>query len=133
MTHEQRVSVEIGREAYLARIVAGGHEMVADEPTELGGQDRGATPYGLLLGAIGSCVAITVRMYADRKGWPLEGVRVELWHERRVPGDETIHMTLAFDGALSDEQRARLEVIAGKCPVKRTVTGELAVEMQFVE
>jgi putative redox protein len=132
MTHDERVSVEIGREAYVTRVVAGGHEMVADEPTELGGQDRGATPYGYLLGAIGSCVAITVRMYADRKEWPLDGVRVELRHERRKPGDETIYLDLSLDGDLSDEQRERLVEIAGRCPVKRTVTGELLVETNVV-
>jgi putative redox protein len=132
MTHDERVSVEIGREAYVTRVVAGGHEMVADEPRERGGQDRGATPYGYLLGSIGSCVAITVRMYADRKGWPLDGVRVELRHERRKPGDETIYLDLSLDGDLSDEQRERLVEIAGRCPVKRTVTGELLVETRVV-
>lgn len=81
-----------------------------------------------MLAAIGSCVAITVRMYADRKEWPLESLRAEVTHERRSPGDETIHLKLSFEGDLSDEQRARLEQIAGMCPVKRTVTGDLTVE-----
>jgi len=122
------VVVEIGRERYATRVVAGEHRLVADEPGELGGADSGPDPYGLLLAAIGSCVVITVRMYADRKDWPLEAVRAELTHERESPGDETVHLRLRFEGALSEEQKARLETIAGKCPVKRTVTGALAVE-----
>jgi len=128
MADTEAVIVEIGREAYTTSVKAGGHALTVDEPGDLGGGNRGPSPYGLLLGAIGSCVVITVRMYADRKGWALERVRAELTHERRSPGDETIHMSLRFDGDLDDDQRARLAVIAGKCPVKRTVTGDLAIE-----
>jgi putative redox protein len=132
MDDTERTIVEIGREAFTTRVQAGGHEVTVDEPGELGGGNRGVSPYGMLLGAIGSCVVITVKMYADRKGWALDGVRAELTHERRSPGDETIRMTLTFKGDLDESQRSRLEVIASKCPVKRTVTGDLTVETKVV-
>lgn len=131
MAIQGSVVVEIDRSRYATRVSAGRHSLTADEPGELGGSDSGPGPYDLLLSAIGSCTVISARMYADRKDWPLERVRAELWHERRSPGDETIHMRLSFEGALSDEQRARLGVIAGKCPVKRTVTGELSVDVEM--
>jgi putative redox protein len=116
-----------------------GRALVTDEPAELGGEGAGPDPYTLLLAALGSCVSMTLTMYARRKGWPLERVRVRL-RQRRVhardcaacgsDADDFIHhieRSVEFDGDLSEEQRARLQEIAHRCPVHRTLTSEVAV------
>lgn len=128
------VTVRLGSEKFRTRVSARQHEFFGDEPGDLGGADTGATPYEILLGAIGSCKAITARMYAERKGWSLEAVRVELEHDRPEGrgGPEIVRVKLAFDGDLDDEQRDRLLAIAEKCPVQKTVTGDLSVEAELV-
>ena len=120
-------------------VKANGHALVADEPPALGGTDAGPTPYDYLLTALGSCTAITVRMYADRKGWPLESVTVRVEHGRIHAEDcgecetesgriDRIGLELELEGPLDAEQRERLREIAGKCPVKRTLGSEVLVE-----
>lgn len=126
MSDHGPVTVRIGATPYLTSVRAGAHEIVADEPGELGGADEGPDPYGLLLASLGSCKAITVTMYARRKGWALEAVELEL-HHTREDGHERIDASIRFEGDLSDEQRERLTQIAGKCPVEKTITGELRV------
>ncbi len=133
-----RVHARIGHEPYRTDIQAGAHRLVADEPADLGGADMGPSPYDLLLAALGSCTAMTLRMYADRKGWPLEGVEVRLRHykvhardcaecESTVGKVDHIDRYIELHGALSDEQRARLVDIATRCPVNRTLTHEIKV------
>lgn len=126
----ESVTVSVGPQAFATLITARSHAVPADEPGELGGKDTGPMPYELLLGALGSCKAITMKMYADRKGWELESVRIELKHERPEgrTGPERITARIAIEGDLTDDQRARLLEIAEKCPVQRTITGELTVE-----
>jgi len=126
----ETITVELGNEPYRTRVTAGDHFYFVDEPGTLGGGDTAPDPYGMLLGSIGACKAITVRMYADRKGWPLESVRLDLEHSRPNGrgNPELIEISLSFTGDLSDEQRARLKEIANACPVQKTVTGELAIE-----
>jgi uncharacterized OsmC-like protein/alpha-beta hydrolase superfamily lysophospholipase len=119
-------------------IAAGGHRLVADEPAAIGGADSGPTPYDLLLAGLGACTAITVRMYADRKGWPLRRTTVRLRHRRIHARDcaacettlgqlDQIERELQFEGELTDEQRARLLDIAERCPVHRTLHSEVLV------
>ena len=109
-----------GTARFEQRIRVGHHELVADEPAALGGGDAGVTPYGLLLSSLAACTAITLRMYADRKGWELGTVRVDLVMTR--DGDvERIERTILVNPALTDEQRARLAEIAEKTPVTKTL------------
>jgi uncharacterized OsmC-like protein len=141
---DQQVVARIGREHYTVDLSAGGHSMVADEPERAGGKDQGANPYDYLLSGLGACIAITVRMYADRKEWPLESVTVSLTHEKVRAGEDEdsesesttidqIDCHIDVDGDLDDEQRGRLYEIAGKCPVHRTLTGTVRVNMDLVE
>lgn len=132
------VVVTAARGSLRAKIEAGGHVVIADEPRTLGGGDTGPTPYDLIAGALGACTAITVQMYAELKQWPLEQVTVSLVHGR-VHADDCrdekfvgkitrIEKTLTLVGpSLTEEQRARLAEIAERCPVERTLEGEIVV------
>lgn len=128
------VTVKIGKDQYRTEVNAGKHTYFADEPGSLGGTDSAPDPYQLLLGSLGACKAITVRMYADRKGWPLESIRLDLEHSRPEGRGkpERIEISLSFTGDLSDEQRARLKEIANACPVQKTILGELTID-SFLE
>lgn len=120
-------------------IMTNGYTLVADEPLSMGGTGAGPTPYDYLLAALGSCTAITVRMYADRKGWPLESVAVRLDHHRIHAKDceecetkegriDRIERELELTGPLKEQQRQRLLEIANRCPVHRTLESEVVVE-----
>lgn len=131
-SHGHSAVARIGRDRFHTDIVAGGHALVADEPLHLEGTDHGPTPYDLLLAGLGGCTAITIRMYADRKGWPLDAVQVRLHHEKVNPGEagceaigpgkvDLFRIEVGLEGDLSPEQQARLMEIADKCPVHRTL------------
>lgn len=116
------VVATIGTTDWATTVVAGRHSLVVDEPPALGGQDAGPAPYDLLLASLGGCTAITLRMYAERKGWPLTAVEVDLKHYRdgdRSHIDRVLHLT----GDLDDIQRARLADIAERTPVTLTLKG----------
>src|SRR4051812_48784973 len=100
---------------YAQQIRAGRHRFTSDEPKSSGGADTGPTPYSLLLASLGSCTSITLRMYAERKGWELGTVEIDLDFSRE-DGKDVIHRALRFSAALSEEQRARLMEIAEKTP-----------------
>ena len=107
-------------------IEIGTHKLRADEPGDKGGDDNGPEPHELLLAALGSCTAITLKVYAERKGWPLRDVHVKLTGGS-ADGKFSISRQLTIVGELDTEQRQRLVEIAGKCPVHRTLTGEIAI------
>ena len=111
------------------RVSAGGASFVADEPVEAGGLGSGPNPYDLLGAALGACTAMTLRLYAGRKGWPLDGVRVAVRHDptQSAPSD-LFTREIRLDGALDEAQRARLLQIAEHCPVHRTLTAGARIE-----
>ena len=120
-------------------VTANGYSMVVDEPAAFGGTDAGPTPYDYLLAALGSCTAMTVRMHADRKGWPLESVRVRMRHNKIHARDceecetengriDRIELELELEGPLDEQQRRRLGEIAEKCPIHRTLDSEVLIE-----
>jgi uncharacterized OsmC-like protein len=129
-----------GRFANLVRV--GRHRLLADEPLAAGGGDRGPSPYDYLLAALGTCTAMTLRVYAEQKKWPLAGVTVRL-NQQRIHAQDCAdcesgsgHVTaitreIALAGELSAEQRAKLLEIAEKCPVHRTLTGEIKIRTRL--
>jgi uncharacterized OsmC-like protein len=120
------------------------HTVIADELIQDGGTDNGPTPMEILLGTVGACVAVTTQAYAQRKGWPLEGVSVELEMERIMRQDylaytgeaafiHEIREHIEFEGPLTEEQRVRLMTIAGKCPVHLTLENPVFFTQQPAE
>jgi putative redox protein len=132
------VLVESASPEFLENVSVGRHRLQADEPLSAGGQDAAPSPYELLLAALGTCKAITARMYAKRKGWPLQGVQVKLSHTKVHAEDcadcertnslmDQIEVEIKFQGELSAEQRQVLLAITEKCPVHRTLTSDLQI------
>ena len=125
---------EAGSGTYTQQITLGHHRLVADEPPPIG-DGAGPTPYDLRLAGLGACTSMTVRMYADRKGWPLDRVRVTLRHSRIHAEDcaqcettkgwiDHLDLDVELAGDLDDTQRQRLLQIAERCPVHQTLTSE---------
>ena len=132
-------------EGFRTEIMAKRHPLIADEPASVGGTDTGPTPYDLLAAGLGACTGMTLRMYADRKGWPLEEVTVHLKHEKvhaddcehcEEEGDHQLdHMEriVEIEGDLDDEQRQKLLEIADKCPVHKTFDAGIHVATQLAD
>ena len=142
-----RVVTRTGRRVR-TEVQARGHTFVADEPIKAGGDDEGPTPYDLLNAALGACTGMTLRMYADRKQWPLEEVVVHLRHSKIHVADseadasddrkpaakiDQIEREIEVLGELDDTQRARLLEIANRCPVHRTLEGDIHVVSKLRE
>ncbi|WP_129663625.1 bifunctional alpha/beta hydrolase/OsmC family protein [Phytoactinopolyspora endophytica] len=138
------IVAETGTGTFTQRVQAGSHLLIADEPPAVGGDDLGPTPYGLLLASLGTCTSMTIRMYAQRKNWPLRSTTVTLRHSRIHAGDcencettsgmlDRITREIELDGDLSDEQRAKLLEIADKCPVHRTLRSEVVIDTVALE
>lgn len=118
------VSAHLAGTAYTTEISTGGHRMVVDEPAEHGGRDEGPRPHELLLGALASCIAITLKMYAGRKEWDTGEIRVDVSMARLQTGRDistNLEIEVDFEKELSPEQRERLLQIARSCPVHRTL------------
>ena len=132
------VSVHIGPKGFKTEATASGHNLIIDEPKNVGGTEEGPTPYEYLLTALGSCTVMTLRVYADRKGWPLESASIYLRsgksHEKDCEDCETqkvgighVDRRIEMHGPLTDEQRTRLRQIADRCPVKQSMEAGLTV------
>lgn len=135
---------ETGRGRFQQSVAIGRHRLWADEPPGVGGGDTGPAPYDFLLAGLGACTSMTIRMYADHKGWPLEAVSVALRHDKIHAKDcaecesasgkvDRIAREISLRGPLSDEQRARLLEIADRCPVHRTLHGEITIPTRLVD
>jgi putative redox protein len=120
-------------------VTYGAHSLITDEPVAAGGEDAGPDPYTLLLGALGSCISMTVTLYARRKAWPLKRVTVRLRQERMHGKDcaecvekpegfvHRIERSVTVEGSLTEEQQTRLQEIAHKCPVHKTLTSPIII------
>jgi putative redox protein len=136
---DNQVSVRTGQTGFRTEILAGRHSLLADEPIGFGGTDMGPSPYDFLVSGLGACTSITLRMYADRKEWPLESIIVRLNHSKIHAADcadcetkegkiDLIEREVELEGDLDDAQRQRLLEIADRCPVSRTLHSEIRVQ-----
>ncbi|HEX3158754.1 MAG TPA: OsmC family protein [Gemmatimonadaceae bacterium] len=138
MAQTNGLEIRVGESGFRAEIHVGGHTLIADEPVAFGGTDEGPTPYDYLAAALGSCTAMTLRVYADRRGWPLEGVTVRMRHGRvhekdcedcaTLPvGIHQLEREVKLEGPLTDEQREGLLRIADRCPVAQSLAKGIRV------
>lgn len=129
------VHIHLGEKNYRTVMHAGRHELISDEPERTGGEDVGPDPYDYLLMSLGSCSVITMKMYADRKKWPIEEFFVEMLHyKKEIEGDgdnpkkrDVIEKEVIVKGDLTDEQVERLIEISKKCPVHRTLMNSIDI------
>jgi uncharacterized OsmC-like protein/pimeloyl-ACP methyl ester carboxylesterase len=139
---EKQVITRIGQSGLATDIMAEGHRLVADEPVSKGGSGSGPTPYNYLMAGLGACTAMTLRMYSDRKQWPLDSVTVKLSHQKIHAADcedcqtkegklDQIEREIELTGALDDQQKQRLMQIADRCPVHRTLRSEIIVKSKL--
>jgi putative redox protein len=130
--------VRTGKRGFQTEIIAGGHRLLADEPLSLGGSDTGPNPYDYLVASLGACTSMTLRMYADRKQWPLESVTVRLRHRKLHAEDcrecetetgmvDVIEREIELEGDLDEGQRERFIEIADRCPVHKTLHSKIEV------
>ena len=136
---------ETGQGRFQQRVTVGAHSFLADEPPELGGAGSGPGPYDLLLAGLGACTSMTIRLYAERKAWPLTGVSVRLRHAKIHARDcadcetrddariDEITKEISLAGPLDPTQRARLLEIAARCPVHRTLESEVKIRASPAE
>lgn len=133
-----KLTVNIGSEGFLSTVQIGNHHLLADEPNSYGGTDLGPTPYDYLSAALGTCTAMTLRMYANKKRWPLEGVSVVVDHQKVHKQDcedcdgqgakiDQFERSIALKGDLDEAQQKRLIEIADRCPVHKTLSTESSI------
>jgi putative redox protein len=139
---DQRITARTGPGGFLTEILVNRHSLVADEPVQAGGTDQGPSPFDLLVAALGACTAMTLRMYADRKSWPLEAATVRLTHDKIHAADcetcetregmlDRIEREIEIEGPLDADQKQRLLQIADRCPVHRTLTSEVQIKTRL--
>ena len=127
---------------FRTEVDVGGHQLVVDEPIPVGGSDQGPSPYEMLLAGLGACTAMTLRIYADRRKWPLERARVTLQHhkvhvqdcidcDRKAAKMDVVDRIIILEGDLNEEQRAKLMEIAERCPVHQTLQNKIQVNTRF--
>ncbi|GAA0892291.1 bifunctional alpha/beta hydrolase/OsmC family protein [Fulvivirga kasyanovii] len=143
LSTDKQVVCRTGDDGYTTQIQAGDHPLLADEPTSVGGKNLGPTPYDLLVAGLGACTGMTLRMYADRKKWPLDEVRVHLQHSKVHEQDcencddenaklDQVTREIELFGDLTDEQKERLIEIANKCPVHKTLHAGVQVKTKLM-
>jgi putative redox protein len=131
------------RASFRSEVEAGPHRWVLDEPVDLGGGGEGPTPYDMLAAALGGCTAMTLHFYAKREKLPLEGVEITVTHDRQHAKDcadcisqsgfiHRFRVEIRLDGPLSEEQRQKLLIIAGRCPVAKTLQSEIRIDEALV-
>ena len=128
-------SVEIGKDKYRTEVRASGHTVVADEPVAVGGKDEGMNPNEFLLASLGTCTAMTLRMYADRKGWHVDRIFVDLTMDV-VKGYEQqttyIKRHIRIDGNIDDDQKQRMLQIADSCPLHRILSNPIVITSNLI-
>ncbi len=140
--HDTVIACESGRGRYALDIMAGRHLLTADEPVDAGGEDSGPSPYELLSAALASCTAMTLRMYVARKGWDVGRIQVAVRHEKIHAADcadcetregrvDVFERVIEVEDGIDEETRRRLLVIADRCPVHRTLTGEVKIRTRL--
>ncbi|MFO7709831.1 MAG: bifunctional alpha/beta hydrolase/OsmC family protein [Desulfobacterales bacterium] len=141
---DNRITARTGPGGFLTEIQVNRHSLVADEPAAVGGTDQGPTPFDLLVAALGACSSMTLRMYADRKGWPLEAATVRLRHAKIHAAEcesceiaegmlDRIEREIEIEGPLDPGQRQRLLQIADRCPVHKTLTSQVEIKTRLRE
>lgn len=124
-----KITAHIGKELYKTEIKSGTNTIIADEPKDIGGNDLGLAPKELLASALAACTAITLRMYADRKGWNLTDAKIDVtfnWDEEK--SKSVINRKIALFGTLDDTQRERLLKVANGCPVHKILSNPIEIE-----
>lgn len=136
MSTKTKILAGIGREHYASRVNIRNHQLITDEPLDNGGQDLGPTPTELILSGLASCTASTLRMYADKKGWNVEGIDLEVSIAiRKTDTGQISHIDTVLEimGEVSGEQKERLLEIARKCPLYRLLTNPVEISTSLKE
>lgn len=135
-------AVAITKDSYTTQVSTPGHMGLTDEPVELGGQNKGPSPYDLLMGALASCTSITLRMYINRKGWDVQRIRVRVNYSRDYEQDcessssakkkvDVFERIIHIEGDIDDEKKARILQIADKCPVHLTLENKAKIKTRM--
>lgn len=133
---ENDVQVIIGKDKYKTEVTIGKHALIVDEPEDIGGTDLGPKPATLLLSSLGTCKAITMRMYADQKGWPLERIEIALSSEvvkSDLQQTTFIRVNIKLIGDLDDMQRERILKLGEKCPVQKMLSNPIVIETNMIQ
>ncbi|WP_298881010.1 OsmC family protein [uncultured Polaribacter sp.] len=131
MDKTKKAAVVLSNKNYLAEVKTRNHYLTIDEPVASGGDDNGPTPVEYLLTAIGGCVSITLRMYAERKGWDVGKITVNVYQKEKQTSEgikKWLEEEISFEKEITEDQRKRLQIIAGKCPVAKMVKGETEIK-----